>query len=306
MFNRLDYLKFFCAAVKHKTFKDAAIAMNVSPQVITRCIKELESSLGEILFIRSTRSIQISPFGLIFYEKAKAALGLIDGMFTPILNDNLPVRITSPAAITKLFVMPAIKMISRQHPDIHFDVRPTDAISDVVEGQIDIGVRVGSQLTSTRFIGRSIGKIKHVIAATPELIAKYGIPKTPEDLNHLPTTVLFDKNKNQSWPWFFSDHPSFVPAQPAFTTDSSEAEFAAVKAGLGFGQIAVFMAAPSIKAGELIPVLRTYEDHGELDLFLYRPQSGPVPPRTRLVYDSFLEYFSDPEFFPINYQYSDS
>lgn len=304
MFNRLDYLKIFCVTVKHKTFKDAAIEMNVSPQVITRCIKELEASLGEILFIRSTRSIKISPFGLQFYDKAIAALSLIDGMFTPAVNDNFPVRITAPSTVCRLFVMPLIQQISAEHPDIHFDVRPADMISDVVEGQIDIGVRVGTQLTSTRFIARSVGKIKHVVVATPALIAKYGVPKSPDDLHRLPTTALLDKNKNQVWPWFFSGYPSITPAKPSFTTDSSESEFAAVQAGIGFGQIAIFMAAPYIRNGELIPVLKDYEDQGELDLFLYRPQSGPVPYRTRLVYDAFVRYFSDPDFFPINYQYN--
>ncbi|MBB6054696.1 LysR family transcriptional regulator [Tolumonas osonensis] len=302
MFNRLDYLKIFCTTIRHKTFKDAAIELNVSPQVITRCIKELEAELGEILFVRSTRSIKVSTFGLQFYEKAKATLNLIDEMFAPHVNDNLPVRITAPAVICRLFVMPLIEKISLANPEIHFDVRPSDAISDVVESQIDIGIRVGSQLTSNRFIGRSLAKIRHVIVATPALIAKHGIPETPDDLHRLPTTLLMDKNKNQPWPWFFTDHPSLIPANPAFTTDSGESEFAAVRAGLGFGQLAIFMAAPYIKNGELIPVLQSFEEKsGELDLFLYRPQSGPVPHRTRLVYDAFVEHFSSPDFFFTQY-----
>lgn len=68
--------------------------MNVSPQVITRCIKELESQLGEILFIRSTRNIQISTFGSQFYEKAVATLNMVDNMFSPLTEENLSVRIT--------------------------------------------------------------------------------------------------------------------------------------------------------------------------------------------------------------------
>ena len=303
MFNRLDYLKIFCTTMKHKTFKDAAIELNVSPQVITRCIKELEAELGEILFIRSTRSIKVSTFGLQFYEKAKTTLKLIDEMFTPHINDNLPVRITAPAVICRLFVMPLIEKISASNPEIHFDLRSSDTISDVVESQIDIGIRVGSQLTSNRFIARSVAKIRHVIVATPALIAKYGIPKTPNDLHNLPTTLLMDKNKNQPWPWFFTDHPSLIPANPAFTTDSGESEFSAVLAGLGFGQLAIFMAAAHIRNGDLIPVLQSYEEKsGELDLFLYRPQSGPVPHRTRIVYDAFVKHFSSPDFFFTQYQ----
>ncbi len=175
--------------------------------------------------MRSTRSIKVSAFGLQFYEKARTTLSLIDEIFAPRINDNLPVRITAPAVICRLFVMPLIEKISAVNPEIHFDVRPSDAISDVVESQINIGIRVGSQLTSNRSIGRSLAKIRHVIVAT--------------------------------------------------ITDPGESEFSAVQAGLGFGQLAIFMAAPYIRSGEL-------------DLFLYRPQSGPVPHRTRLVYDAFV------------------
>lgn len=301
MFNRLDYLKFFCAAAKHKTFKDAAIEMNVSPQVITRCIKELESQLGEILFIRSTRNIQISTFGTQFYEKAVATLNMVDNMFSPLTEENLSVRITAPHVICRTFVIPIIEKISKEHPDIVFDIRPSDTFTNVVEEKIDIGIRVGSYLTNTRFIARTFGKAKHVVVATPALIERCGIPTTPTDLHHLPTTALLDKNKKQVWPWFFSDHQNITPAQPIFLTDDSDTEFEAVCAGIGFGQIAIYTAAPAIKKGLLIPVLQNYEDSEELDLFVYRPQSGPVPPRVRLVYDMFVKYFSDPEFFPLSY-----
>ncbi|WP_320151188.1 LysR family transcriptional regulator [uncultured Tolumonas sp.] len=301
MLNRLDYLKLFCSAAKHKTFKDAAIEMNVSPQVVTRCIQELESQLGEILFIRSTRNIQISTFGSQFYEKALETLRMLDDMFSPPTEENPSVRITAPLVICRTFILPIIGKITAEYPDISFDLRPSDTFTNVVEEKIDIGIRVGAYLTNTRFIARTFGKVKHVVVATPTLIERCGIPSTPTDLHHLPTTALLDKNKKQVWPWFFSDHQNLIPARPVFTTDDSETEFDAVCAGIGFGQIAVYTAAPAIKKGLLIPVLQAFEDSGELDLFLYRPQSGPVPARVRLVYDMLVKYFSDPEYFPTTY-----
>lgn len=195
MLNRLDYLKLFCSAAKHKTFKDTAIEMNVSPQVVTRCIHELESQLGEILFIRSTRNIQISTFGAQFYEKASETLRMLDDMFSPPTDENLSVRITAPLVICRSFIMPIVEKISAMHPDMCFDIRPSDLFTNVVAEKIDIGIRVGAYLANTRFIARTFGKVKHVVVATPALIERCGTPSTPTDLHHLPTTALLDKNK---------------------------------------------------------------------------------------------------------------
>ena len=88
---------------------------------------------------------------------------------------------------------------------------------------------------------------------------------------------------------------------PAFTTDDSEAELDAVLGGLGFSQLAVSMVAPYIKSGALIPVLNDFAEHDMWDIYIYRPQSGPVPPRIRIVYDTLVTHFSDPDFFPTGF-----
>ncbi len=301
MLNRLEYLKIFCVVAEHRTFKDAAIKLNVSPQVITRCIKDLEQELGEILFIRSTRNIKISSFGEQFYAKAKSALTILDGVFAKPSPDSLTVKITAPPTLSKRFIMPLLTQISQEHPEIHFDLRLSNTISDVVEEKIDIGIRVGSQITDNRFIARPVTKMNHVVVGSPALIAKYGIPQTPDDLHNVPTTALFDNDRNQVWYWGFKDGYRITPALPAFTTDDSEAELDAVLGGLGFSQLAVSMVAPYIKSGALIPVLNDFAEHDMWDIYIYRPQSGPVPPRIRIVYDTLVTHFSDPDFFPMGF-----
>ncbi len=56
MSNRLEALRVFCAAADAANFRDAAVRLAVSPQVVTRAVRELEEELGEPLFHRSTRA----------------------------------------------------------------------------------------------------------------------------------------------------------------------------------------------------------------------------------------------------------
>ncbi|WP_024873478.1 LysR family transcriptional regulator [Tolumonas lignilytica] len=298
MFNRLDYLKIFCVAAERSTFKDAAIQMNVSPQVITRGIKELETELGEILFVRSTRNIKITTFGEQFYHKAKAAIAMMDDVFMNNTHDTLSVKITAPPSYARPFLLPVLKKINRAHPEIRFDVRLSNQISDVVEEKIDIGIRVGHPITDNRFIARSVSKVNHVIVATPELIERFGKPQTIDDLSKLPVTALFDNNHNHIWKWFFKDNLCFTPEMPVFLTDDADAEFEAVLKGIGFGQISVSVAAPYIQQGLLIPVLMEYDLIDTWDVYIYRPQSGPVPTRVRVVFDALVEHFQDQSFMP--------
>ena len=55
----------------------------------------------------------------------------------------------------------------------------------------------------------------------------------------------------------------------------------------------------TFKKGLLVPVLTDYELIDEWDVYIYRPQSGPVPPRVRIVFDALVEHFQNPEFMPV-------
>ena len=265
---------------------------------MTRCIKELETELGEILFARSTRNIKITTFGEQFYGKAQSALAMMDDVFHHSPHDDLPVKITAPPSYAKLFLLPVLIKISKEHPEIRFDVRLSNKISDVVEDKIDIGIRVGRPITDNRFIARAVSKVNHTVVAAPEVIARYGTPKTPQELKHLPITAMFDNSRNHIWEWFFKGNIRVKPENPIFLTDDADAEFEAILNGIGFGQVSVSVAAPYIQQGKLIPVLTDYDLIDEWDVYIFRPQSGPVPSRVRIVFDALVEHFQDPKFLP--------
>ena len=63
MLNRLEMLRIFCTAAESRNFKEAATRLGVSPQAVTRAVKELEDHVGELLFHRNTRHNRITEFG---------------------------------------------------------------------------------------------------------------------------------------------------------------------------------------------------------------------------------------------------
>mgnify|MGYP002718360082 CR=1 FL=1 len=79
--------------------------------------------------------------------------------------------------------------------------------------------------------------------------------------------------------------------------DAKDPELEAVLAGLAYGQLPAYLAQPYLESGRLQAVL-TEQAPDPWQLFIYRPQQGPVPPRVRLVFDHLRTCFSDPAQFP--------
>lgn len=292
MINRLEMMRIFCVAAESTSFKDAAMRLGVSPQAVTRAVKELENTIGEPLFYRNTRHMRITEFGEQLAIRARTGLAGFDELFQR--NEHMPdndvagtVRITAPTVIGRRFLLEALSEITQQYPNIRLDLRLADTITDVIEQQIDIGVRVGF-LRDSSFVARAMAKLRFLVVATPELIARTGRPGTLDGLAVLPSIALIDNSSGRLWPWYFDDSQQLTPANRVFVTDDAEAELGMVLQGAGFGQIADCLAQSYIEQGRLVSVLEQFAPP-PWEIYVYRPQRGPVPARIRIVYDRILQ-----------------
>jgi DNA-binding transcriptional LysR family regulator len=298
MLNRIDLLRTFLVAHETLNFREAAIRLSVSPQVVTRAIKELEGHLGELLFHRSTRSVQPSDFCERFVLQARQAVQGVDALFAAAMSPanariEGQVRIAAPGMQGRRFVMPVLERLARQHPGLVFDLRLSDQVVDAVAQRIDVGVRVG-RLRDNRFVARTVAAVSLRIVAAPALLARIGPVASVADLDTLPTTQLIDRNTGRPWPWTLSRGREILPARAAFVTDDAQAECDAVRAGLGIGQMAGVLIADDLRSGTLAEVLPETAPK-PWPLSVYRVQRQPVPARIRVVYEALVAGLRDVE-----------
>ena len=291
MSNRLEALRVFCTAADAANFRDAAIRLSVSPQVVTRAVRELEEELGEPLFHRSTRGVQLTDFGRQLAQRARAAVGGVDALFHRTDRRALSqhagtVRVTAPNVFGRRLIPQALAPTLAAHPGLVLDLRLSEQHADVVDEQIDIGVRAGP-VRDARFVTRVVGKMALYVVAAPALIARTGEPQTLDELARLPLTGLIDRSAGRPWSWFFSKGRQMPLTAPAFVTDDVDAECTAVLAGLGFGQLVGPLAEPLLASGALVSVLEA-EAPEPWPIHVYRSQRAPVPARVRLVYDELV------------------
>jgi DNA-binding transcriptional LysR family regulator len=302
MQNQLEMLRIFKVVAESSNFKEAAVRLGVSPQSVTRAIKELEALLGEPLFYRSTRNTTITEFGKQMALKSESVIEQIDTLFqirpAPSAESiQGSVKITMPNTFGQKFLLPALTDFMKDHPGIQLDLRFSNLIDNVVADQMDIGVRVGF-FSNNRNVARRVNELKFYIVGTPELVAKVGIPQQVEDIASMPYTGLIDINTGRIWPWTFANAPDFFPVSPAFITDDPEAELAAVLAGVGYGQLGDFLCADYIRQGKLVAVLPE-QTPAPWGIYVYRPQRGPVAERVRIVFDYLVDILSEANLYKV-------
>lgn len=293
MSNRLETLRVFCTAADAANFREAAVRLSVSPQVVTRAVRELEEDLGEPLFHRSTRGVRLTEFGSQLAERARTAVGGVDELFHRTDRRALSqhagtVRVTAPHVYARL-IPQALAPLLASYPGLVLDLRLSEQHADVVDQQIDIGVRAGP-MRDARFVARSVGRMPLHVVGAPSLIEKVGTPHDLAALSALPLTALIDRSSGRPWPWAFSKKRLVTVSLPAFLTDDIDAECAAVLAGVGFGQLIGPLAEPWLQSGALVAVLAA-DAPEPWPIQVYRPQRSPVPARVRLVYDALIRAF---------------
>lgn len=300
MYDRFRLLKIFATTAQSESFRDAAFQLGTSPQTISRAVKELEDQLGELLFHRSTRQIQITRFGERFLHESNSLISELELLFEGTSDGERQrytgrVGITAPHSVGRGHVLPLLAPLIKESPECLIDLRLEDEITDTVGAQIDIGIRVGA-LKDNRYVARQAAEVPLMVVASPELLHQVGEPRSIADLMSRPVSGRVDRNLGRIWPWRFNGF-NYPPQSPRFVSDDPEAELQAALNGWVFSQIAAFLVIPYIRAGRLVPVLRQFEPP-PLPLYVYRPQRGPVPPRVRKVFDTLTNNFADEARFP--------
>lgn len=301
MLNRLEMLRIFCTAAEARNFKEAAQQLGISPQVVTRAIQTLENQLGELLFHRNTRQCRVTREGERLAQLARQGVEGVDCIFRRAESSTAQqvegtVRLTAPEAIGQASLVNSLARLRRHYPDLHFELHLEDDETNVVDEQIDIGIRHGL-IRDSRFVARPVAEVHFFMVAAPGLLAQCGVPQTLEALQQQPVVGTIDQRTGKPWPWFFRHASQWAPRDLAFSSNSTQAECAAVLAGLGFAQLPGFIAIPHLQSGALIEVLSA-QAPTPWALSVYRPQRSPVPARIRVVYDWLVNDFSNRQFFP--------
>ena len=290
--NRSGEMEVFARVVELGGFTAAAHAFGLTPSAVSKLVTRLEARLGARLINRSTRRLQLTPEGRVFYDRTLRVLADLDEAEREAAGGAAPrghLTVNSNIPFGMRHVAPLIGDFLALYPEVTLDLVLSDTVVDLMEERADVAIRVGP-LRDSGLMARKLGTSRMAVVASPDYLARYGEPAAPGDLaGHRGIGWTFRRSIGR-WPFKGADQAEAItPPLAARASDGDVARQLALS-GVGLARLALFHIGPDIDAGRLVPVLETLNPGDCEDIHaVYLGQGGPLPARVRAFIDFLAE-----------------
>lgn len=281
---------FECVA-RHLNFSRAAAELEVTPTAISKTVKQLEAQMGVRLFHRTTRSVALSEPGALLLttlgpalEQMRLSLSQVSGTFTQPFGT---LRVNTSFVAHASLIEPHLAAFLAQYPQISVEISLDNALSDIVAGGFDAGIRLGHALHRD-MVALPLGPLqRRVVVASPEFLAGHSVPQTPQELLNFSCIRQRLAGKGRYYDWVFQSkkQPITVDVRGRLVFDEMRSVLAAARLGCGFAYVFEQFAAADLHSGALVPVLERYALASE-SFYLYYPARTLMSGKLR----AFLEF----------------
>ena len=277
-----NLVRSFLAVLEHGSLLGAARALQSSQPTMGRHVAELEAQLGTVLFERTGRGLQPTATALRLAESARAmevgAHALALGVSGAQAGASGTVRISASQPVACLLLL----RMRQQLPGIQVELVASNEVSNLLRREADIALRM-VQPDQSSLVARRIGSVALGAFAHRDYLRRRGTPRQPTDLlAH--ELVGNDRNEDILRGFAALGHP-VGREQFALRTDDLMAYWEAVRAGLGIGFVARYMARTDPEVLPVLPQLAV----PPLPIWLTVHREIRTSARIRAVYDFLAE-----------------
>lgn len=286
--NRSGELEVFVQIIEQGGFSAAARVCGMTPSAVSKLVARLERRLGTRLVNRSTRQLQLTPEGCVFYERGVRILADLAEAERCASAHSAPqgrLRVNANVPFGHRFLLPLVPEFLACHAGITLDIVLTDEVIDIMEQRTDVAVRAGP-LKDSSLVVRKLGQTRMVIVGSPDYLARHGMPSSPDDLlrhNGLGSNYV---RAQPGWPLRFAGEERVVPVSGNAQASDGESLHRLALAGLGLARLAAFQVREDIAAGHLLPVLEELNPGDVEEIHaVFVGQGGYLPLRVRAFLD---------------------
>ncbi|WP_284164330.1 LysR family transcriptional regulator [Frigidibacter sp. SD6-1] len=258
----VNNIKMFVRVFELGSMSAAARDQRTSPAVASARVAELEKHLGVRLFNRTTRRLQPTENGRLFYDGARKVLEAIDDAEAAVMASTLNLRgsifVAAPLGVGRRFIAPHVPAFKDDYPQIDVRLRLSDRKIDVVGEGLDMAFHMGTLEDSTLKL-RVVADCPRVLCAAPSYIERRGMPEGGEALvrdRHDCLNLRFPGAREFQWTLVTPEGPRRFEVTGPFETDDGDVLTIWALDGRGIIMKPVFEIAEHLKSGALVPVAR--------------------------------------------------
>jgi LysR family transcriptional regulator, regulator for bpeEF and oprC len=252
--NQLPELIAFVQSVQTGSFSAAARSLDTTPSTVSKQVARLEDRLKVRLFQRTTRSLNLTPEGMTYFERVSRLLIELEEANDLVMTQGQPrgkLTISAPLNFGRLVLAQWVPHFLEQYPELQVDLRLTDRFADLVEEGIDVAIRMGT-LNDSSLIRQHLGEVPFVVCASPTYLEKYGIPKTPEELVNHNCLRFVSKGHPQPWTFIANNELYELPVSGTFDSDNADVLRTAALSSVGIIQVFQFHIESDLGNGSLL------------------------------------------------------
>lgn len=286
----VNTIKMFVRVYELGSMSAAARDQRTSPAVASARISELEKHLGVRLFNRTTRTLQPTESGRLFYDGARKVLEAIEEAEAAVTDATRTPRgvlfVAAPLGVGRRFIAPHVPAFKDEWPLIDLRLRLSDRGIDVTAEGLDVAFHMGV-LEDSNLKVRVIADCPRLLCAAPAYIARRGMPADGAALlrdRHDCLNLRFPGAREFQWTLVTPEGPQRFEITGPFESDDGDVLTGWALDGRGIVLKPLFEVAEHIRAGALVPVA-TATPPLPVQLSALMPHRRLKDPKTRLFID---------------------
>lgn len=296
--DQFSAMQTFRRVVDLGSFSAAATQAGLSHTVLSRQVKNLERHLGTQLLNRTTRRLQLTEAGALFYRHCVQILEQMQAMTLDLSEHQQQptgtLRLGVATAFGELELGRWLPDFVERHERLQIELNCSDRFVDLLEEDIDVCLRVTDHLPDSSLVARKLATSEVLLVAAPAYLERHGSPGTPDALAAHPllgySQLLHPQRLQLRGP---DGETTDVVMPRRLSANSPMALRAAAIGGLGIASFDRFIVHDALRDGRLIPVLEGWSLPSRTLYALY-PQSRYLAPKVRALLDFVQAYYDTP------------
>lgn len=290
----IENIRTFVRVYELGNMSAAARDQRISAAVASSRISQLEDYLNVRLFMRTTRQLNATEQGEIFYTGACKILETIEEAEAAVNSVTRSPRgslhVAAPLGVGRRLIAPQVPDFKKEYPQIDLRLRLSDRKLDLTAEGLDVAFFLGLPEDSTLRI-RKIADCARVLCASPKYLADRGTPTAPAELcngTHDSLNLRYPGAPEFQWSLQMANGVQKFAVKGPFETDDGDVLTNWALDGYGIVLKPVFEIAEHLSSGALVPVLEETPPIPIQMACLYTHRRHQDP-KTRLFIDFMVE-----------------
>lgn len=249
-------LRVFCTVAELKSFTAAAGRLGLSPAMASKHVMHLENRLGSRLLNRTSRHVNLTEAGVLYFNQARQMLDGLDEVEAAVSNVTVTPRgilkLSAPVWIANAFIAGGLAEYHQRYPDVVLDMDFSGRIVNLVDEGFDLALRATApENLDPGLVARPLMDVIFQLVGSGAYLSRTGRPKRVADLEGHALLLYSGTNWDGSFPVNGSNRQDAARLRTVMRTENETMLHMAALSGMGLAFLPTWMSGLDIDAGRL-------------------------------------------------------